>query len=114
MSVFRETEIEWRGEKYKLVPSMQLLRAIELQGISLMHVEWQVATGKPQASLMATIMALVLASAGVDDIGEDEVYQEIRSADPKQALRTYNAIMAALSPVDKTAKKDEAPDAEAA
>lgn len=113
MSVFRETDIEWKGKKYKIVPSMALLRNIEMQGISLMHVEWQVATGKPQASLMATMMALVLASAGVSDVTEDEVYQDIRSSDPKEALRTYNAIMMALSPVDNAAKKDEAPDAKA-
>lgn len=108
MSVFREAEIEWRGKKYKFVPSMALLRSIEFQGISLMHVEYQVATGKPQAALMSTIMALCLASAGVRDVDDEEIYQEIRSAKPQDAMRTYMALMNAISPVEKAEKKEEA------
>ena len=108
MGVFRETDIKWKGQTYKLVPSMALLRAIELQGISLMHVEWQVATGKPQASLMSTVIAIVLADAGAE-VTEEEIYQEIRSADPSDVLALYRQVMTAISPEDKKAKKAAAP-----
>lgn len=108
MSVFREAEIEWRGKKYKFVPSMALLRSIEFQGISLMHVEWQVAKGQPQAALMSTIVALCLASAGVPDADDEVIYQELRSSNPKDVMRLYMALMNAISPVEKAEKKEEA------
>lgn len=105
MSVFRETTIEWGGETYTLVPSMALLRAIELQGISLMHVEWQVGSGKPQASLMSTIIALCLVHAGAKEVTEELIYQEIRSSEPSEVLALYRHVMNAISPEDKTPKK---------
>lgn len=108
MSVFRETKIKWGGKSYTLVPSMSLLRAIELQGISLMHVEWQVGAGKPQASLMSTIIAIVLTHAGADGVTEDLIYQDIRSSDPSEVLALYRSIMTAISPEDKAPKKAEA------
>jgi len=108
MSVFRETEIEWNGKKYKLIPSMSLLKAIELQGISLMHVEWQVSAGKPQAALMSTIIAITMVQAGADGVTEDDIYQDIKSSDPSDVLALYRKIMNALSPEDKAPKKAEA------
>lgn len=108
MSVFRETKIEWNGKSYTLIPSMSLLRAIELQGISLMHVEWQVSAGKPQAALMSTIIAIVLGHAGAEGVTEELIYQEIKSSDPSDVLKLYRSIMTAISPEDKTPKKAEA------
>jgi len=104
--VFRTAQLTWRGATYEFTPSMSLLRSIEMQGISLMHIEWQAATGKPQGSLMALVMALVMKHAGVD-VAEDEIYQELRSGNPVETLQLYRDVMAALMPEEKPQKKDE-------
>lgn len=109
MSVFREIEIEWDGETYTVVPSMRLLRSIEGEGISLMHVTNQVAQGKPQASLMATIMAKVMQSAGAK-VTDDALYGEFMSSDPTAVMRLYESVIVALSPVEPDQKKPVAPD----
>lgn len=106
MSVFRECEVEWAGQKYKFVPSMSVIRSIEMQDISLAHVQWQIAQGKPQMSLMTIILGTCLRSAGAV-VSDDDLYQELASSDPANVIDLYNSVMLALTPEPKE-KKSEA------
>lgn len=106
MGVFRECEIGWAGQKYKFVPSMSVVRSIEMQDISLAHVQWQIAQGKPQMSLMTIIIGTSLRAAGAA-VSDDEIYQELASSDPAEVIDLYNSIMLALTPEPKE-KKSEA------
>lgn len=104
--VFRECEIEWKGEAYKFTPSMQVIRNIEMKGISIMSVIAAVGRGTPQASLMATVIGEVLRAAGAKAT-DDEIYL-ILNTDVSAALPIYFAVMEALSPSDPSAKKSSA------
>lgn len=105
MGVFREMQIEWGGESYTFTPSMQLLRSIELQGISIMSVAAQVSRGQAQASLMSTIIASVLRSAGAK-ASDDDIYAELTTGSPEEVMSLYKTIMIAITP-DTKGKKPE-------
>jgi hypothetical protein len=104
--VFRESVIAWGGKEYTFTPSMRLLRNIESDGTSIMHVAHMVHTGKPQASIMARIVAMVMQSAGAN-VSEDDIYQAIMVGEQEQALSLYGAVMEAISPSAPSEKKPE-------
>lgn len=110
MAVFREFPIEWDGTTYTVVPSMRLMRAIESENISLMHVASQVSKGKPQASLMAFIIGTVMRSAGAK-ITDEELFAELTVGDAVAAYHLYEKVIEAISPTEPTSKKRAAPDA---
>jgi len=111
MTVFRDVTIEWKGEAYTVTPSMRLLRLIEGENISLMHVAHEVAKGRPQASLMAFVISMVLRSAGAKAT-EEEIYAEIVTGDTTSVMALYEDVIAAISPTPVDAKKPEALDGE--
>ncbi len=107
MTVFRETTISWGGQDYTFTPSMKLLRQIETQGISLMAVAFEVSQGRPQASLMATILAIVMRSAGVPDVDEEQLLLDLSYGDMEKIMLLYQTIMLAIMP--QPTKKPDAP-----
>lgn len=109
MPVFHEVEITYDGETYTVVPSMALLRQIELQGISILHVAHQAAQGKPQASLMATVVAAVLRAAGAK-VTDVDLYAEFTQGDTAKVAALYNQVLDAISPSAPDEKKPVAPD----
>lgn len=103
MSVFREMKIEWGGEEYTFTPSMALLRSIEMQGISIMGVASQISNGRAQASLMATIIAAVLQSAGAK-VTDDDIYAELTTGNALEVMALYESVMIAITPEQKGKK----------
>lgn len=107
MSVFRDFEIEWAGEKYTVLPTMRLLRSIESDGTSITNVIHQVSTGKPQASIMARIVAMVMQSGGAP-VTDEEMYAELVNGDVEAILELYFSIIEAISPAPVDEKKPKA------
>ena len=106
MSVFRETTISWDGKDYTFVPSMRLLRSIENEGVSILHVAHQVAQGKPQASLMAFIIAKVMQAAGAR-VSEEDIAGELMAGDAAKVMALYEQVLTAISPAPKKAAAPE-------
>lgn len=109
MAVFRDFEIEWNGEIYKVKPSMALLRTIEGQGVSVMHVTYMASSGRPQASHMAPIVGTVMRSAGAK-VTDEELCAEFMVGDDLKVWALWNSVLEAISPTAPAEKKPEAPD----
>ncbi len=118
MSIFRETQIEWNGTEYTLVPTMALLRHLERRRldkrgesyrISLVKIQEQAFTGEPIFSYMAIIIAEVMREAGADTFTEEEVYSELYTGNKDAVISLWHLVIAALSPVPKEQKKADAP-----
>lgn len=103
MSVFREATIEWKGETYTFTPSMRLLRTIE-QEVSIAHCIHAVAQGKAKISHMAFFVAAVMQAAGAR-VTEDEIYQELASAEAKEVQALFFTLADIISPAPKEQKK---------
>lgn len=117
MGIFRDKPIEWDGKEYTLVPSLNMLRRIEsgspAKEIPPLSVSKLVATaisGEPHIPLMAHVVEVVMHHAGADDFTEDEFYYEMMVGDRAAAVALWHAIVAAISPAPKEAKKPAAPD----
>lgn len=109
MAVFNDFDIEWGGVTYTVSPSMRLLRAIEGQDISLMNVVYQSQSGKPQASIMATVVGIVLRSAGAK-VSDDDLCAEFMVGSNKAVWQLWNDVLEAISPTAPAEKKPAAPE----
>lgn len=110
VAVFREANIDWNGATYRVVPSNKLLRRIEGDGISLVHMMQEVQRGKVQISLLAFVLATVLQSAGAD-VTEDQMLLDL--SDPAAQGRIVplaQAVLAVIFPqTDHDPRKPAAP-----
>ena len=111
MSVFRTSQIEWKGKAYDVTPSMSLLSKIEQSGKSLVGIANMAAKGSPQIALMSEVMGLVMRSAGVS-VTDEEIYGEAMSGSPTEVLELWNSIFVMISPMNKKEKKPDAPEVE--
>lgn len=103
MGIFREIELSWNGQDYKLIPTMKLLRRIERGApgegpISIINAMSQSLNGNPQVSIMAYIIQEVMHEAGATEFSDDEVYQEFYGGGQKEVIALWGQVMAALSP----------------
>lgn len=112
MSIFRETELSWKGQKYTLVPSMRLLHSIEagdpskgIGRISLASVALDAATAQPQVAKMSHIVEVVMRHAGAQEFTEDEFYSEMSVGDRAAAVECWQNIIDAISPRPKQGKE---------
>jgi hypothetical protein len=105
MSVFREAEIEWNGEKYRFTPNMAFLREIENE-VSIMHVAHAVHRGQPRVSHMAFIVATAMRHSGAA-VSEDELAAEFMTGDTKKVMSLYEGVMQAITPSAPKKKDNE-------
>ena len=109
MSVFREVEMEWGGKSYTVTPSNKLLRRIEGEGISLVHMAERVSRGKPPLSELAYVIATLLQQGGAK-VTEDDIYSGLMEADGSpDIVRLAENTMLAIFPRDVAGKKPDAP-----
>ncbi len=104
-SIFRQTEIEWDGKKYSFTPTMKLLSSIERQGLSLIAIAANRASGNAQFVLMSEVLGIIFRYAGAD-VSDDEIYQQVVSSNAREAFGLWDGIFAMISP----AKKERAPE----
>ena len=60
MAVFRDLTISWKGSEYTLVPSMRLMRSIEMGDISFTDIAVRTSQGRPPISHIAFVLAKML------------------------------------------------------
>ena len=120
MSIFRDVEIEWKGEAYVFTPSNRLLRRIEGEGISFPRLVDGVASGAPAVAEVCFVVSEFLREAGAKDVDEDEIYNTAMTAlaegDSEAFLKLANVVVEAIAPKgleqkgrDGKKKKDRKP-----
>jgi len=105
MGVFRDLDIEWRGQVVTVTPSNRVLRRIEGQGISLVRMLQRVHEGNPPVSEICYVVSELLRTGGAE-VTEDEVYQEAMAAmesDANALAKLAVTVAEAISPVQPDA-----------
>lgn len=77
--VYRELEIDWKGETYTVAPTYSLIQKIE-QKVSIAGVSSRIASGDPPVSHVAYIVSALLQSAGARQATPEEVYAELMTS----------------------------------
>jgi hypothetical protein len=95
-AVFRELELSWGGQTYRVKPTMGLLNRIE-QDVSLSSVAYRIGQGQPPVSQLALIISAFLAEAGCKASPED-VYAELMLGDAEQFRAMAEAVLLATFP----------------
>lgn len=104
-AIQKEITIGFKGEKYDIKLSMDLINRIELGGVNLLKLQLLVdQEAIPPTSLLASFYALLLNSAGVD-VSSEDVWGELINADP---VGLINASKTALSAMFPTSQEDTA------
>ena len=94
----KEIVIGFRGEKYDVKLSMDLINRIELNGVNLLKLHLLVAQESiPPTSLLSSFYALLLQSAGVDVSAED-VWGELINSDPVGLINSSKTALGAMFP----------------
>lgn len=107
MAVFRELTITWKGKDYTVVPSMKLMRAIEMGDISLTDIAVRTSQGRPPLSHIAFVLWKMLLAAGATAT-EDEVYGELVTGDQESITGLISVTLTAFAPQESDQKKPDA------
>lgn len=107
MAVFRELTINWKGTDYKFVPSMKLMRSIEMGDISFTDIAVRTSQGRPPISHIAFVLAKMLQSAGCK-ITDEEVYAELIGGSQENVTNLISTVLMAFSPAETNAKNSAA------
>lgn len=108
--VFRELEIDWGGETYRVTPSNRLLRRIEGGGVSFPEIIDSVASGKPKVAQVCFVVSEFLKAAGAD-VSEDDIYDGAMTAlaqgDEKAFINLAAVVVEAIAPKGLDVKKPQ-------
>jgi hypothetical protein len=112
----KEIAITFKGEKYDVKLSMDLINRIEMSGVNLLKLQLMVDEDSiPPTSLLSTFYASLLNSAGVDVSAED-VWGELVNQDPIGLINASKSALRAMFPAsvdDTPVKKPKAKAAKA-
>ncbi len=95
-AVFRELEVSWDGQTYRVKPTMGLLNKIE-QDVSLSSVAQRISQGRPPISQLALILAAFLQAGGCK-VTSEEVYTELLAGDADVLWEMTGAVLSACFP----------------
>ena len=107
MAVFRELTIKWRGEEYTFVPSMKLMRSIEMGDISFTDIAVRTSQGRPPISHIAFVLAKMLNAAGAK-VTDEQVYSELINGTSDEVANLISFVLMAFSPAETDEKKADA------
>lgn len=107
MPVFRDITINWKGKEYTLVPSMRLMRSIEMGDISFTDIAVRTSQGRPPISHIAFVLAKMLQAAG-GKATDDEVYEELVTGSEAEITSLITLVLTAFSPAEKSSKNHAA------
>jgi len=106
MSVFKDIEIEWKGEKYRVRPSMELIFDLEsVPGCSLIGFANRAASNDAPVSIAYEYVAKVLKHAGVKDITVESIFQDVGGIRVELVSMAMQIVSACLNLEDDTKKK---------
>jgi hypothetical protein len=107
MAIFRELTIKWKGEEYRFVPSMKLMRSIEMGDISFTDIAVRTSQGRPPISHIAFVLSKMLQSAGAK-VTDEQVYEEIVTGDQESITSLISLVLTSFSPSETKAKNQDA------
>ncbi len=107
MAVFRELTISWKGTEFKFVPSMRLMRSIEMGDISFTDIAVRTSQGRPPISHIAFVLAKMLQAAGAK-VTDEEVYEELVTGDQDSITGLISLVLTAFSPGEGNPKNPAA------
>lgn len=107
MAVFRELTIKWKGEEYRFVPSMKLMRSIEMGDISFTDIAVRTSQGRPPVSHISFVLAKMLASAGCK-VTDEDVYAELIGGSADEVAELISFVLMAFSPAETDGKNQDA------
>jgi hypothetical protein len=96
-AVFRDLVLTWKGNEYRVKPTMALLNRIEQDGTSISSVASRMLKQEPPLTLIASIMSHFLSAAGARDAGPEQVYMAMMD-DHSLITHASQAIMLAAFP----------------
>ena len=95
-AVYQDILLEWKGVEHTIKPSMRLLQDIE-QKFSISRVAHRITTGDVPLSHMASIVGIMLRSAGAE-VTDDEVFSELMQGDAQVVQDMAIALISAAFP----------------
>lgn len=107
MAVFRELTIKWKGNEFKFVPSMKLMRSIEMGDISFTDIAVRTSQGRPPISHIAFVLSKMLQSAGCK-VTDEQVYMELVSGSQDDVTALIGVVLTAFSPSETNPKNNDA------
>jgi len=107
MAIFRELTIKWKSEEYRFVPSMKLMRSIEMGDISFTDIAVRTSQGRPPISHIAFVLSKMLQSAGAN-VTDEQVYEEIVTGDQESITSLISLVLTSFSPSETKAKNQDA------
>ncbi len=107
MAIFRELTIKWKGEEYRFVPSMKLMRSIEMGDISFTDIAVRTSQGRPPVSHIAFVLSKMLQSAGAK-VTDEQVYEELVTGDQESITSLISLVLTSFSPSETKAKNPDA------
>lgn len=107
MAVFRELTITWKGAEFRFVPSMRLMRSIEMGDISFTDIAIRTSQGRPPVSHIAYVLARMLQASGAT-VSEEEVYEELVTGSQESVTALISQVLTAFSPSDGNPKNPAA------
>lgn len=107
MAVFRELTIKWKGTEYRFVPSMKLMRAIEMGDISFTDIAVRTSQGRPPVSHIAFVLAKMLTAAGCR-VTDEDVYAELIGGSADEVANLISFVLMAFSPAETDGKNLDA------
>lgn len=107
MAIFRELTIKWKGEEYKFVPSMRLMRSIEMGDISFTDIAVRTSQGRPPISHIAFVLSKMLQSAGAK-ITDEQVYEELVTGNQASITDLISIVLTSFSPSEDNSKNQDA------
>lgn len=106
MSVFKDIEIEWKGESYKVRPSMQLIFDLEsVQGSSLTGFANRAANNDAPVSVAYEYVAKTLRHAGVKDVTSEKIFEDVGGVRIEIVQMAMQIVFACLNMDDDAKKK---------
>jgi hypothetical protein len=106
MSVFKDIEIEWKGESFKVRPSMQLIFDLEsVQGSSLTGFASRAANNDAPVSVAYEYVAKTLRHAGVKDVTSEKIFEDVGGVRVEVINMALAIVMACLNLEDDSKKK---------
>ena len=109
--ISRELSVKYKGEDYTVFMNMGLINKIELSGINILALAVEIDKGGiPPASLLSTMLSIILQSAGCNATSED-VWVEIQNGDAQSVLTTATVLLNSMFPNvqdDKVKKSNHA------
>jgi hypothetical protein len=107
MAIFRELTIKWKGEEYRFVPSMKLMRSIEMGDISFTDIAVRTSQGRPPVSHIAFVLSKMLQSAGAK-VTDEQVYEELVTGDQESITSLISLVLTSFSPTEDKLKNPDA------